>query len=76
MSLERKDIRSKVDANIHKALSIICDADHMDITDWVEQLIVLEVRRRVHEAQSIAAETESLGITGSQRELQGMGSRR
>jgi hypothetical protein len=76
MSLERKDIRSKVDANIHKALSIICDADHMDITDWVEQLIVLEVRRRVHEAQSIAAETESLGITGSQRELQGMGPRR
>jgi hypothetical protein len=73
MSLERKDIRAKVDANIHKALSIICDADHMDINDWVEQLIVLEVRRRVHEAQSIAAETNDLGITGTQREFTGLG---
>ena len=76
MSLERKDIRAKLDANVHKALSIICDADHMDINDWVEKLIVLEVRRRVHEAQSIAAETENLGITGTQREFAGLGVRR
>jgi hypothetical protein len=76
MSLERKDIRAKLDANMHRALTIICEADHMDINDWVEQLIVLEVRRRVHEAQSIAAETESLGITGTQREFTGLGARR
>lgn len=73
MALDRKDIRAKLDPNMHRALSIICDADHMDICDWVEQLVVNEVRRRVHEAQSIAAEVADLGITGSQREFQGLG---
>ena len=72
MALERKDIRAKLDANVHKALSIICDADHMDLCDWIEKLIVLEVRRRVHEAQSIAAETKDLGILGKQRDFPGM----
>jgi hypothetical protein len=75
MSLDRKDVRAKLDANMHKALTIITEADRMDICDWVEQLIVLEIRRRVHEAQSIAAETGSLGITGNQREFQGLGRR-
>lgn len=72
MALERKDVRAKLDAHMHKALTIICEADHLDITDWVEQLIVQELRRRVHEAQSIAAETSDLGITGNQRELPGL----
>lgn len=72
MALERKDVRAKLDAHMHKALTIICDADHLDITDWVEQLIVQELRRRVHEAQSIAAETSDLGITGNQREFPGL----
>jgi hypothetical protein len=75
MALERKDVRAKLDAHMHKALTIICDADHLDITDWVEQLIVNELRRRVHEAQSIAAETSDLGITGHQREFTGLARR-
>lgn len=72
MALERKDVRAKLDAQMHKALTIICDADHMDICDWIEQLIEIEIRRRVHEAQSIAAETADLGITGNQREFPGL----
>lgn len=72
MALERKDVRAKLDAHMHKALAIICDADHVDINDWIEQLIVNEIRRRVHEAQSIAAETADLGITGTQREIPGL----
>lgn len=73
MALERKDVRAKLEAHMHKALTIICDADHVDINDWIEQLIVNEIRRRVHEAQSIAAETADLGITGNQREIPGLG---
>jgi hypothetical protein len=75
MALERKDVRAKLDAHMHKALTIICDADHVDINDWIEQLIVNEIRRRVHEAQSIAAETADLGITGTQREIPGLARR-
>lgn len=73
MALERKDVRLKLDANFHKALTVICDADHMDIGDWVEKLVVLEIRKRVHDAQSIAADTADLGINGSQWEIPGMG---
>ncbi len=73
MALDRKDIRAKLDPNMHRALTIICDADHMDICDWVEQLVVNEVRRRVHEAQSIAAEVSDLGITSHQRDFPGLG---
>lgn len=72
MALERKDVRAKIDPDMHRALSIICDIDHIDINDWVEQLICAEVRRRVHEAQSIAAETKDLGILGKQRDFPGM----
>lgn len=72
MALERKDVRAKLDAHMHKALTIICDADHVDINDWIEQLIVNEIRSRVHAAQSIAAETSDLGITGTQREIPGL----
>lgn len=72
MALERKDVRAKLDAHMHKALTIICDADHVDINDWIEQLVVNEIRRRVHEAQSIAAETADLGINGTQREIPGL----
>lgn len=75
MALERKDVRAKLDAHMHKALTIICDADHVDINDWIEQLVVNEIRRRVHEAQSIAAETADLGITGTQREIPGLSRR-
>jgi hypothetical protein len=73
MALERKDVRAKLDPPFHKALTIICDADHMDICDWIEKLIVNEIRRRVHEAQSIASETADLGINGTQREIPGLG---
>lgn len=73
MALERKDVRAKLDANFHKALTVICETDHMDIGDWVEKLVVMEIRRRVHEAQSIAADTADLGINGSQREIPGIG---
>ena len=73
MALERKDVRAKLDYDMHKALTIISDADKMDIGEWVENLIVNEIRRRVHEAQSIAALTADLGITGNSRESLGAG---
>lgn len=75
MALERKDVRAKLDANIHKALTVLCDADRLDIGEWVERLIVGEVRKRIHDAQSIAAETADLGITGNGREFQGTSGR-
>lgn len=72
MALDRKDVRAKLDANMHKALTVISQADQLDIGEWVERLIVGELRKRIHDAQSIADETKDLGITGNNRESSGV----
>ena len=71
MSLERKDIRAKLDAEMHEALSVISDADHLDLGEWVEQLIVRELKQRIHAATVIAEKTAHLGITGKSRDRAG-----
>jgi hypothetical protein len=71
MSLERKDVRCKLDPNEHEALKVISDADGMDLSEWVEQLILLEINRRAaiaREAISLAERLERLGISGQIRE--------
>lgn len=68
MSLERKDIRAKLDPDIHEALTAICEADDIDLGAYIEREIERIVRKRVHDAQTIAAKVPRLGKTGSGRE--------
>ena len=68
MSLERKDVRFKLNADDHSGLCLISDIDSSDIAAWVEALVVAEVKRRIHEASVIVAEAERLGISGNNRE--------
>lgn len=72
MSLERKDIRAKLDPDMHRALTVIADAEHLDIGELVERVLVQMIRDRVHAATVIAEETAGLGILGKQRELPGI----
>lgn len=66
--LERKDIRAKLDAEWHQVLSGIADADGRDLGEWVESLVVRELKRRVHEATVIAGIAARAGISGKVRE--------
>lgn len=68
MSLDRKDIRAKLDPAIHEALIAICEADGLDIGEFIEATIEHIVRKRVHDAHTIASRTASLGKTGRARE--------
>lgn len=68
MSLERKDIRAKLDPDIHEALCAICEADDIDLGAFIEREIERLVRKRVHDAQTIAARIPRLGKSGSNRE--------
>lgn len=68
MSLERKDIRAKLDADIHQALTVLCEVDDVDIGEFVEREILRVVRERLHAATVIAERTRRLGITGNHRE--------
>lgn len=71
MSLERKDVRFKLDPDTHQALSVLAEVSHVDIGEFVEAVVAREVARRVHEAKVVAERTARLGISGSGRESAG-----
>lgn len=64
MSLDRKDIRAKLDPEVHEALLAICEADRVDLGEFIEMEIERVVLKRVHDAQRIAGRTAHLGIAG------------
>lgn len=68
MSLERKDIRSKLDPAMHEALTIIADADGIEIGALIERELVRVIRQRLHDASVLAERTKHLGISGRARE--------
>lgn len=71
MSLERKDLRLKLDADIHAGLDMLAEMDGMLLSDLGEKIIVEWVRRRIHEATVVAERAARLGISGSRRESSG-----
>lgn len=73
MSLERKDLRLKLDADIHAGLALISDVTERDMGLIAESLIVEFVRRRLHEASVLTDKAKRLGIAGSDGEFKGSG---
>lgn len=69
--LTRKDIRAKVDPDVHTALREICDVEGVEISEFVERLIVREVRECVHRANLISEKTRHLGFVGNRRSKRG-----
>lgn len=67
MALDRKDIRAKLDQDVHAALLVLAEIDQVDIGEFVERELVLVIKRRVHEATVIAERTARLGISGKSR---------
>lgn len=79
MAIERKDVRFKLDERDHAALKEICEVLGVDVGDFVESLVVPEIRRRAHEAIELAERLQRRGINGTAREnpgAAGIGGRR
>ena len=68
MSLERQDVRAKLDPADHAALVAICDIDGTTIAEFIERLLVPVIRKRVHDATLLAARIPHPGTSGSDRE--------
>lgn len=47
MALPRKDVRAALDHDIHGALTVFADIDHLTIAEYVEKLIVADISTRV-----------------------------
>jgi len=71
VSLERQDIRAKLDPDDHRALVAICNIDGLTIAEFIERLIVPVIRKRVHDANVLAHDFPVPGISGSRRESTG-----
>lgn len=67
MSLERKDVRFKLDADMHEALVAICEAKGLDIAKFIEALLVAEIQRLTHEASVITDRIRGQGTAGRAR---------
>lgn len=71
MSLERKDFRGKLDPAWHDLMRAVADAEHKSDGEWIEELILRELKQRVHVASVIAEAAQRAGIAGNSREKPG-----
>ena len=72
MSLERKDIRAKLDPDVHAQLRAICDIDGIDLGDFIEAALLPVINKIVHDAIALANRVQRPGKTGSARERPGV----
>lgn len=68
MSSERKDVRFKVSADVHRRLVVLAEIEDSDIALYVERLVEAEVNRRVHTASLIASRAAEPGVSGNRGE--------
>lgn len=71
MSLDRVDVRAKVDPDMHEALVAICDAKGVTLGEFIEALLVPEIKRLVHEATVISDKLRRTPAAGSGRDSPG-----
>lgn len=65
MALERKDIRAKLDDDMHTALKAICDLDGVDMGEYIELVLVPVIKKRCHDAMVLAERLQRAGFNGS-----------
>lgn len=71
MTLERQDVRGKIDADLHEALLAICEAKGITQAEFIESLVVPEIKRLIHEATVIADRVRHIPAAGNNRVFQG-----
>lgn len=62
MSIERKDVRIKLDHGIHESLKVLAEVDSKDLSELVESLVIEYVDRRVRAATVITSRLARRGI--------------
>lgn len=68
MSVDRKDVRAKLDESEHAALDEICAQQGTTHADWIESVIAPVLRKHVMDTIELAERFRRRGITGKTRE--------
>jgi hypothetical protein len=64
MTLERKDLRLKLDPDDHAGLALLAESEDRELAAYAEAVLVRVIRRRVHAAMVLAEKARRLGISG------------
>lgn len=75
MSLERKDFRGKLDPAWHDLMHAVAESEGKADGEWIEELVLRELRQRVHVANVVAEAAARVGISGIGRERRGKAGR-
>ena len=62
--LERKDVRLKLDHDIHAAAKAIAETDGLEISEWVESVISAVIIKRVSQASLVIDRLAASGSLG------------
>lgn len=71
MALERKDFRGKLDPAWHEFMRAIADAEGVTDAEWIERLVMRELRQKAHDVSLLAEAARRAGLLGSDREFAG-----
>lgn len=71
MSVERKDVRAKLDDDMHAALNAICDARGITQAEWIESVIVPVLRQQIADVNDLYSRFQRAGLTGNSRDSSG-----
>lgn len=63
MSLDRKDLRLYLDAEVHEALAVLADIERVELRELAEKIIHDRVLKEIRAANVIAERTARLGIS-------------
>jgi hypothetical protein len=69
VSLERKDVRASLDADLHGILKDICEHEGITTAEFIERLLVPVLERRYHDTMKLARRFQRSGYSRSQSEL-------
>jgi hypothetical protein len=68
VSLERQDVRCRLDADKHAALVAICNSRGVSQAEFVEALLIPEIDRIVHEATVVAQALAVIPTSATKRD--------
>jgi len=71
MSLERKDVRLKLDHDIHAAAKAIAETEGVEIAEWIEAVMAGIIKKRVHAASLVVSSLQASGSLGTFRDAPG-----
>lgn len=75
MSLDPKDLRLKLERDVHAALDALADIEGVGLAEYAERIVGEFVRRRVHEATVLTERVGRSGISGKRWESPGKSGR-